>query len=200
MMRSWREHWERAVEFTAFLEGGEKQAESWRYIYDSFRLADRQRRVLAEFVRPMHVLTVAGLWCGDCSAQVPLIQRICEGGEALSHRLLAIEGMEEDFKDRWQVNGGHRVPVVFILSEDFHLGAFWGDRTLSRYRMLRDVRRRLGPDADKKEFYGQVACQSANEDLMQQTADELLDEIERVQLMFQLSPRLTRLAAEAAAR
>lgn len=196
-MKSWKELWEAGLGYASLMAvADEKDAVRWAKVYHAYSLTDSQRKVLAGFERPMKLLTLAGTWCGDCVTQCPLIERLAEGSDLVEHRLMRIEDAEDDLKQRFQINGGDRVPVMFILSEDYYLASAWGDRTLSRYRMLRNVRR-ANPDLERKEYYQLVGQESQRADLMVRTADELLAELERMQLLFQLSPRLNELHATA---
>ncbi len=197
-MTDWKQMWDNASDYHALMEAAdEKDSDRWAQIYDACALSERQAQILRAFEVPVNVLTMVGTWCGDCVAEVPLIERLAEGSEQVTHRLVRIEDVDDAFKDRWQINGGHRVPVLFLLSEDWHLGFAWGDRPLARYRMLRNVRR-AEPDLEKKEFYKKLAAESRRPEVMEKTADELLAELERAQIMFQLSPRLQELRGQAA--
>ncbi|MCG3177746.1 MAG: hypothetical protein BIFFINMI_00066 [Phycisphaerae bacterium] len=198
-MCDWKALWERGTEYATYVEDPE-HGPRWGRVYDACTLTAAHRHALSTFTREMRLLTLSGIWCGDCVAQVPLIQRLSEASPLLEHRLLPIEQADEAFKERWSINGGHRVPVLFLLSSDFRLGSAWGDRTLGRYRLLRHAKSQMPPEADKKEYYRRVGERSLRPDVIAKTTDELLDEIERVQIMFQISPRLTELAAQAAAR
>ena len=86
-----------------------------------------------------------------------------------------------ELRDLLAINGGHRVPVVVFLSEDWFEVSRYGERTLSIYRRL--AAEQLGP-----------ACPTglvppAAEALAATTA-EWLAEFERAQLVLRLSPRL----------
>ena len=86
-----------------------------------------------------------------------------------------------ELRDLLAINGGHRVPVVVFLSEDWFEVFRFGERTLSIYRRL--AAEQLGP-----------ACPTglvppADEALAVNTA-EWLAEFERAQLILRLSPRL----------
>jgi len=198
-MIDWKDYWNRAGDFESHLACDADKAKRWRRIYDKAELTDAQRDRLATFIRPIRLLTMSGIWCGDCVAQVPLIQRIAEGrADLLEHRVIAVEATDDAFKERFAINGGHRVPVLFVLSEDFYRALAWGDRTLSRYRLLADVKRAMRPGATREDYYQQVGRRSLFRRVIRQTTNELLDEIERVQLLFQVSPRLTALAEAAA--
>ena len=70
-----------------------------------------------------------------------------------------------------KINGGFRVPVTWFLAEDFEPVAWFGDRTLSRYRSM--ARKALG------ERSGVVAPPPA--DPVREVLREVLDEFERYQ-------------------
>jgi hypothetical protein len=79
------------------------------------------------------------------------------------------------------LNAGRRVPVIVFLAEDFEECGRYGDRTISMYRKM--AQERLGPACST----GIVPPADGYTDAV--TAD-WLDEVERVQLMLRLSPRL----------
>src|SRR5256885_8451646 len=64
------------------LTGIDEQQRRWRQVYDAARLTAAQRDLVAGFTRPMHVLIVSGIWCGDCVQQCPLLERIAEANSA----------------------------------------------------------------------------------------------------------------------
>ena len=73
------------------------------------------------------------------------------------------------------------MPVVLLLAEDFEFCALAGDRTLNRYRAV--AQRQLGPACPTG-----IVAPDQNE--LAATLADWLGEIERVQLMLRLSPRL----------
>ena len=79
------------------------------------------------------------------------------------------------------MNGGHRVPVVLFLSEDYHWCATAGDRTVHRYRAV--AARKLGPSCP-------IGIIPPEKDELEATLVDWLNEVERVQLMLRLTPRL----------
>ena len=84
-------------------------------------------------------------------------------------------------RDRVRINAGNRVPVVIFLAEDFEHVATFGERTLARYRAI--AKRQLG-----------AACATGivppDQDEMSVTLQDWLNEVERIQLLLRLSPRL----------
>ena len=70
--------------------------------------------------------------------------------------------------------------MTWLMAEDFHPCARFGDRTLSRYRSM--ARKALGDAAP--------VIADAPDDPVRTVLAEVLDEVERVQLLLRLSPRL----------
>ena len=79
-----------------------------------------------------------------------------------------------------RINAGTRVPVTFLMAEDFEPCARFGDRTLSRYRSM--ARKALGETSP--------VLAPPPDDPVREVLQEMLDEVERVQWMLRLSPRL----------
>jgi thiol-disulfide isomerase/thioredoxin len=161
--------------------GTDEQQRRWKQVYDPAQLADAQKELVHGFVRQLKILIVSGIWCGDCVQQCPLIQRIAEtNADKIDLRLLERD-QHRDLVEQVRMNGGDRVPVVLFLSEDYEWCATAGDRTISRYRAL--ALRKLG-----------VACPTGivapDKDELEATLADWLNEVERVQLMLRLTPRL----------
>lgn len=160
--------------------GNDAQRQRWQAVYAAAGLTAAQRGLVASFTRPMNLLVVSGVWCGDCIEQVPLIQRIAEANDRLAVRVVDRD-QHPDLSGRVHINGGNRVPVVLFLSEDFQLCGWFGDRTLSRYRAL--AAKNIGPACSLGAVVPPAEQVSA-------TLADWLAEVERVQLMLRLSPRL----------
>jgi thiol-disulfide isomerase/thioredoxin len=161
--------------------GTDEQQRRWKQVYDAARLADAQKQVVDGFVREMKILIVSGIWCGDCVQQCPLIQRIAETNADKIDLLLVERDQNRDLVEQVRMNAGDRVPVVLLLSEDYEWCATAGDRTINRYRAL--ALRKLG-----------IACPTGivapDRDELDATLADWLSEVERVQLMLRLTPRL----------
>lgn len=161
--------------------GTDEQFRRWKQVYDAAAITGPQKNLLAGFVRQMNLLIISGIWCGDCVQQCPLIARIAEANpEKISLRLLDRD-QHRDLIESFRVNAGDRVPLVLFLAEDFEFCAAYGERTIARYRAI--AQRQLGP-----------ACPTGiiapDKDELNATLADWLTEIERIQLMLRLSPRL----------
>jgi thiol-disulfide isomerase/thioredoxin len=163
------------------LTGTEEQQRRWTQVYDAAHLTETQQQLLAGFVREMKILIFSGIWCGDCVQQCPLIWRIAEANPAKIDLRFVERTKESELLPELRINAGSRVPVVYFLSEDNKWCGTAGDRTINRYRAL--ARARLGPMCPT----GIVAPEK---DELDATLADWLNEVERVQLMLRLTPRL----------
>ena len=162
--------------------GTDEQRRRWKQVYDAVKLTPAQIDIARSFTRQMKLLSISGIWCGDCVQQLPLIQRICEANPAkLSLRILDRDE-HRDLAELVRINAGDRVPMVLFLAEDHEICAVFGDRTLARYRAL------------AAKYLGAEACSTAiflpPTDELAATLADWMNEIERVQWMLRLSARL----------
>jgi len=176
------EQFDSALPYDRYVQGGTtEQQRRWHQVYDAARLTDDQRHLVREFAREMKLLVFSGVWCGDCIEQCPLIQRIAEANpEKIDLRFIE-RPREAELPAPLRMNGGSRVPVVLFFSEDNQWCATAGDRTINRYRAI--AFRKLGPVCST----GLVPPEKEELDA---TLADWLNEVERVQLMLRLTPRL----------
>jgi len=176
------EKFAKALPYDRYLQtGNEEQQRRWTQVYDAAHLTAVQKELLAGFVRQMKILIFSGIWCGDCVQQCPLIYRIAEANAGKIDLRFVERPRESELDPELRINGGSRVPVVQFLSEDNEWCATAGDRTIHRYRALAHAR--LGPLCPT----GIVA---PDKDELDATLADWLNEVERVQLMLRLTPRL----------
>ena len=171
---------ESAQSYEAYLESDAKRAAPWRENDARTELSDVQKTLLSGFVREMRVLVISGIWCGDCSAQGPMLDVIAKGSEKIDLRWLDRDAAPE-LSTHLAINAGHRVPTVLFMAEDYEPVSVLGDRTLSRYRSI--AARQLGAACD-------LPGATISEDEYNETLQEWLNEFERVQLLLRLSARL----------
>jgi len=160
--------------------GTDEQQRRWQQVYDAAKLTDPQKQLVAGFTRDINVLIVSGIWCGDCVQQCPLIQRIAEANPKIDVRIIDRDA-HKDLSSQFRLNAGDRVPVALLMAEDFELCAVAGDRTLHRYRSM--MRSKLAASCP-------TGIGRPDTDEMAATLNDWLDEIERIQWMLRLSPRL----------
>jgi thioredoxin family protein len=181
-MVDWSSIFTDALPYQSFLDryATPPQRVRWDAMHGRFSLRSEQRELVGGFVRHMPVLCLAGAWCGDCINQCPVFDHFGRASTRIDLRFLDRDA-KPALRDSLAINGGHRVPVVIFLSEDWYEVARYGERTLSIYRRL--AAEQLGPACPT----GLVAPAS---DAMVATTAEWLAEFERAQLILRLSPRL----------
>ncbi len=168
------------LDYEAYLATDHTKAAAWEKVYGQVELTDDQRRLIDGFVRPMRVVCVSGIWCGDCAQQGPLIQRIAEASRCID--LKWVDRDEHlDLSEQIKINAGRRVPALLFMAEDYEPVSIQGDRTLSRYRAV--AAKQLG-----------AACPLPGAPVpaeeLAATLQDWLDEFERVHLLLRLSGRL----------
>jgi Thioredoxin len=181
-MLEWSTVFANGLSYTSFLDkhATPVQRARWDAMHARVSLTPRQREGLAGFTRRMPVLCLAGAWCGDCIIQCPAFDHFARAATAIDLRFLDRDSRPE-LRDSLMINGGHRVPVVVFLSEDWFEVARFGERTLSTYRRM--AAEQLGP-----------ACPTGfgipGGDSIAADVEEWLNQFERSQLILRLSPRL----------
>jgi Thioredoxin len=171
-----------ALPYQTFLDryASPPQRMRWNAMHGRFSLTPVQQTLLEGFARQMPVLCLAGAWCGDCINQCPVFDHLAKATSRIDLRFVDREARPE-LRDLLAINGGHRVPVVVFLSEDWFEVSRYGERTVSTYRRL--AAEQLGP-----------ACPTGlvppAADALAATTAEWLAEFERAQLVLRLSPRL----------
>jgi thiol-disulfide isomerase/thioredoxin len=155
----------------------------WERAHAETQLTDAQRQLLAKFTRETNVLVLAGAWCGDCVSQCPILERFAKAAPVIETRYLDRDD-HPDVQSELRINGGDRVPVAVFFSEDGHEVARYGERTLARYREL------VGQLAGEGCATGLV---KGSDPVQVRIVQDWLDQVERVQWILRLSPRLRRL-------
>ena len=168
-----------ALPYAEFLStfGGPADRDRWDQRRAAVTLTPEQVELLGKFTRVTHVMMLAGAWCGDCAAQCPILERFAEVAPALRVKYLDRDAHPEA-QAELKVNGGGRVPVAVFFSEDGHEVSRFGERTLAHYRKLVQA---LVPGLA-------VAADPASQQAA--VVADWLREVERVQWVLRLSPRL----------
>jgi thiol-disulfide isomerase/thioredoxin len=174
----------KGLAYTPFLDkyANEEQRRRWDAFHGDVRLTSEQKVLLRSFVREMHVLVLAGAWCGDCINQCPIWDHFAAETDRIVIRYLDRDDNPE-LAAELSVCGGQRVPAVVFLSEDDQSCGRYGDRTLSKYRQV------------ASELQG-AACPTGLATPASLTASVIqdwLDEFERIQLILRTSARLRKL-------
>lgn len=163
--------------------GTDEQRRRWEAVHEKVALTSAQRELLAGFKRDMKVLCLAGAWCGDCVNQCPILDHFSIATSKIQLRYFDRDA-NTDLGEALSICGGARVPAVLFLSEDAAQVAWFGDRTLSKYRRM--AQEQLG-----------AACPTGiapdEQSLLNAVTQEWLNEFERVHLLLRMSPRLRKL-------
>lgn len=178
----WQTVFEESLPYVPYLDRYAKpdQRRRWDAMRGRIRLTGHQKELLGGFVRRMPVICLAGAWCGDCVNQCPIFDHFAQAAPALELRFLDRDA-REDVRAALAINGGHRVPVIVWLSEDYQEVARYGERTLSIYRQR--AAEQLGSSCP-------TGIVPPEDDLISAATAEWLAEFERAQLLLRLSPRL----------
>ncbi len=158
--------------------GTEPQQARWRSTREMTQLTDAQKKLLGTFKREMHVLVLAGVWCGDCSSQCPIFERFAELAPVIQLRYLDRD-VHADVQQELKINGGNRVPVAVFFSEDGLEVSRFGERTLAKYRQL------------MQEFSGEgcsTGLVKVGDPLQVQVIQEWLEQFERRSTSFGYRP------------
>lgn len=179
---NWKEYYDNALPYREFLDryGTDTHRLRWKAVYDRTQLTPEQRVLVGGFQREMRLLCVAGTWCGDCVREGPILQRLAEESPKVELRFLDRDE-NPDLAKELSINDGLRIPTVVFLSEDYFEILRYGERTLATYRKM--AAERLGS-----------ACPTGvvppGEEYLSTVVQEWMNEVERVQLLLRLSPRL----------
>jgi len=176
-----RQYYEQGLRYVEYVASGEPhQIANVRNYEELIALTPAQETLLESYVRRMRVLVVSGLWCGDCTRQVPMLAAIERACPLIEMRYLDSRSHPE-IHEELRINGALKVPVVVVLSEDFYELSRFGDRHLSVYR--RKAATECGP-----------ACETGlvppSDEALAVELGEWCDYFERLQLMLRLAPML----------
>jgi thiol-disulfide isomerase/thioredoxin len=166
--------------------GNQEQLRRWQAIHDAVQLSQAQQTLLGRFTRRMHVICLAGTWCGDCVNQCPIFDHFATASPQIDLRFFDRDANPE-LSAALQTCGGARVPTLVFLSEDgFECGRY-GDRTLSKYRQV---------VADMSGAACPTGLVIPERPMLDAVVQDWLNEFERVQWMLRTSARLRKLHAD----
>jgi thiol-disulfide isomerase/thioredoxin len=181
-MVNWSRIFAEALPYVSFLDkyANAAQRDRWQIMHSRASLAADQKVLLAGFSRRMPVLCLAGTWCGDCINQCPVFDHFSKASAQIELRFLDRDANAE-IRSLLAINGGHRVPVLVFLSEDWFEVSRFGERPLSTYRRI--AGEQFGPACP-------TGLMPSPAEAMSVLITDWLNEFERCQLILRLSPRL----------
>jgi hypothetical protein len=169
------------LDYDAYIATGtQDQRVNWKRQHERLILTNDQRSLVGAFTRRMNVLVTSGMWCGDCVAQVPMLDHIAKASPQIQLRILDRD-QHLDLAEQLMICGGLRVPTVLFLNEDFEFIAIQGDKSLSRLRAR--AAKSLGAHCP-------LPGASVDQDEVTATLADWVREFEYVHLVLRLSPKL----------
>jgi len=179
------EKYQLGLPYQDFLQryGTDAHRDRWKQLHAQIALTDAQKTLLKSFKRTMPVLCLAGAWCGDCINQCPIFEHFAALAPMIQVRYLDRDE-HADVQQALQICGGNRVPVVVFFTEDGLEVARYGERTLSKYRVLMQDMAGAGCA---------TGITIGKDPLLPMVTQDWLNEFERVQWILRLSPRLRKI-------
>lgn len=161
--------------------GSPEQVRAWGAVHARVALTPAERQLVASFSRGLNVLVSSGIWCGDCSAQCPMLDHIAKANPGVLALRFVDRDVHRDLSDQIKVCGGNRVPTVLFLSEDFEFCGLSTDKSLSRLRALA-----------AKSLAASCPLPGAEtpSDELAATLRDWVDDFEKMHLLVRLSPKL----------
>jgi hypothetical protein len=151
MMINYRDSFEQAVPYRAFIEGARTNAELWRAIAARALIDPRQIQAVEETARRWHLLILADDWCGDAVNTVPYFGALGELANNLDVRVLARDQNPEAMNAHL-TNGARAIPVVILLDEQFNERAWWAPRPAALQQWFTATGRVLPKDERYREI------------------------------------------------
>jgi hypothetical protein len=125
-MQDFRDLWDRALTYPAFLSASTKHKGLWEGIYAIARLPAWAATALPPGTM-RRLLVIAEDWCGDASSTIPIVARLVDQVPGLELRILRRDE-HPDVMDRYLTNGSRSIPIVIGLDDEFRELGHWGPR------------------------------------------------------------------------
>ena len=149
-MRDFRELWERALSYVAFVGGSEQHRGLWDGIYRIVRIPEWAFQAVPLGTR-RRLLVIAEDWCGDASSTIPILARFTDAAPGMELRVLRRDE-EPELMDEYLTNGARSIPVVIVLDENYRPLGRWGPRPSALQAWVLENR----PLVPKAELYPQI--------------------------------------------
>lgn len=173
---------DRALAYDAYVATGTPdQLQGWGRVHARVALTSAQRELVGSFTRRLNVLVSSGIWCGDCSAQCPMLDHIARANPVAIGLRFVDRDVHRELSDRIKVCGGSRVPTVLFLSEDYEFCGLATDKSLSRLRAL--AAKSLGASCP-------LPGVETPADEVAATLQDWVNDFEKMHLLVRLSPKL----------
>ena len=125
-MLDFKNLWDQALTFPAFLAASTKHKGLWEGIYSIARLPAWATAALEPGTH-RRLLVLAEDWCGDASSTIPLVAKLVDQVPGLELRVLRRDEHPE-VMDQYLTNGSRSIPIIIALDEEFRELGHWGPR------------------------------------------------------------------------
>jgi hypothetical protein len=125
-MLDFRNLWENALTFDAFLAASTKHKGLWEGLYNIAQIPGWAADAVPAGAR-RKLLVIAEDWCGDASSTVPVLARLAAEVPGLELRII-LRDQNPAVMDRYLTNGSRSIPIVIALDDDFNELGHWGPR------------------------------------------------------------------------
>jgi thioredoxin family protein len=126
MMLDFRNLWDHALTFEAFLAASTKHKGLWEGLYKIARLPAWATAAVPEDAG-RKLLVIAEDWCGDASSTVPILAKLAAESPGLELRVI-LRDQNPEVMDQYLTNGSRSIPIVIALDHEFRELGHWGPR------------------------------------------------------------------------
>lgn len=149
-MLDFRNLWENALTFDAFLAASTRHKGLWEGLYNIARIPGWAADAVPAGAR-RKLLVIAEDWCGDASSTVPVLARLAAEVPGLELRII-LRDQNPGVMDRYLTNGSRSIPIVIALDDDFNELGHWGPRPRQLQAWVMENRAAM----PKEQLYPQV--------------------------------------------
>jgi hypothetical protein len=125
-MLDFKELWDGALTYQAFLAASSEHRGLWEGIYQIAQLPGWAWTALPPGTR-RRLLVIAEDWCGDASSTIPILAKLADAVPGYELRVI-LRDQHPDVMDRYLTNGSRSIPIVIALDEQFRELGHWGPR------------------------------------------------------------------------
>lgn len=149
-MLNFKELWDGALTFDAFVAESGQHRGLWEGIYGIARIPDWAVSALPPGIE-RRFLVIAEDWCGDASNSVPVLAKLVAAVPGLSLRII-LRDKNPEVMNRYLTNGSRSIPIVIALDAEFRELGHWGPRPTTLQSWVMEQRLTV----PKAELYPQV--------------------------------------------
>ena len=142
------EWFEKGMDAKDYIEGMNTHKENLLFIYNRFRVPDRDRETFERLQeKNIRVIVLTEDWCGDAMLNIPILLRITELAKMEVRMLLRDQNLK--LMDQYLTNGTSRsIPIFIFIDQTGNELAVWGPRAPEVQRFVDEERSTLPPKDD----------------------------------------------------